>query len=295
MSQLQPFINFLYSGSDTTPLSTILFDLDMIQTIPNGNICKIIDDINTDTGFEFKYYRTMKKYDRHAITTVFDKLTMSQIVDTIVKRYTTSRKRMPASTQIINHTLNNADIITAYVHSHRPLCNNAAIATRNMHDAVLHGMHIKKLKIHDCDIIQDCYIDLCTSLAELDIANRDYDFCLTRYVTTLAPFAKSLKTLYADSSRCIYIDDITLQPCTMIEELHACRNRKITTCAPFAKSLKRLFANGCGMTDAGISMCTMIEELHANSNTDITTCVPFSFIFVSFVQVEPIVNVVIMI
>jgi len=121
--------------------------------------------------------------------------------------------------------------------------------------------------IHCCGIL-DAGLSLCSIICKLN-ADRNSN------ITTCAPFAKSLKILYA-SEHC-GISDTGLSKCIAIKKLCANDNPKITTCKPFARTLVILEAYGdSGICDEGLSRCTTITNLMVANNPRITTCAPFS-------------------
>ena len=117
-------------------------------------------------------------------------------------------------------------------------------------------------------VINDDALQLCTSIEVLYAMDNEN-------ITTCAPFAKTLRTLYA-TSNCGICDD-GLRMCTAITKLDATCNNKITTCAPFAKTLRILILRRwSGVQNKGLELCTAIEELNVSQNEHITSCTPFA-------------------
>jgi len=118
------------------------------------------------------------------------------------------------------------------------------------------------LNIH---IINDKCLNICTNLRILNVSRNTE-------VTTCAPFAKTLRILYANG--CCGICDDGLKLCDAIKELYASDNPNITTLRPFAKKLKKLDAPS-NIDNTSIALCTNLKYLDIYRNYKITTCTPF--------------------
>ena len=224
------------------------------------------------------------------VLSTFDKLMMSNSINSHINADTMQRAQID-NTQLINHTLRENNIISAYAREYKVLHNNKINLTskRNYNydvkitRAILNGMHIKKLILYICDdesvhiSNKKVYTHLRTSIEKLLCADYEYyrKYNATGISHDAQSFAKSLKIVHADTN--YGISDGELGSCTNIEELYADNNGRITTCDPFAKSLKLLVARrSCGITDDGLRTCTHIEHLDASHNSEITTCEPFA-------------------
>jgi len=267
-------VHRLLYAQQIPPLSDILRDLDIVTTVQHDEIEKIQDGC-TDM---------ISEYNAKELATIFDKLAKRTIVNAILKLdIAPINNPVVMRTATINHASFEHTIgdIYARTNMYSPLYyRNVAIwANNKLQDAIRNGLRIQHMMIHDNPITNDT-IECCTSLVDLSIFG-DIP------ITTFAPFAKTLRTLFLDDVH--QICDDTLSPCTNIVNLNVSKNRKITTCAPFAKSLKRLRAemyidddgelideNACAITDISISLCTNIEILYVTNNINITTCAPFA-------------------
>ena len=196
----------------------------------------------------------------------------------------TKIKSNDARTATINYQLNYIQLQHTYVHTnlHNVIYNDTIMIYPKscMRNIIRNGLRVTNMTISSNSAVTDFDIECCTSLTGLII---DSD----TQITTLAPFAKTLRMLSIATNMCL-IDDDALLLCTDLEELDVSGNDKITTCATFAKSLKILHANSCilnhrigwetycGITDDSLKLCTNIEILHATDNLRITTCTPFA-------------------
>jgi len=184
------------------------------------------------------------------VLSIFDMFMMSDIVDMIINMNIRVTMRSPIL--IINHTLSNNDIISACTNGYHVLHNGRICAT-------------------------DQNISNCESLYELTITDTN------KHITTLAPFAKTLKKFTMNYDDKFTDDDLCI--CTSIEEFNIDNhnnpydnnNATITTCKPFAKTLRKLSINACiGIHDSGLHECSAITELNADYNVHITMCDPFA-------------------
>jgi len=124
----------------------------------------------------------------------------------------------------------------------------------------------KTLELVTGEFINDKYLSVCVDLVKLNATNNSY-------ITTCAPFAKTLTILCAAWCN---INDDGLKLCTNIRKLDMSYNNRITTCAPFAKKLKKLNVSYTKIDNIGIALCTNLKILIAVCSPNITTCAPFA-------------------
>jgi len=273
-----------------------------------GNFKQILSDIDVampqfslyhDPRYGHAYRNTLLDNSAH----ILDKLCVhNQLGEllSIMSQYT-----YPYA--IINHTLKEFEVIRAYTYRHSLIHRGAAsvytqdeITAATKNGFIVRKLYIRRqetpLYLHGQNYVQ--YVRRCTNielkrftyLRELHVYDNAHVRIISNdrleqtievlnvsgndTITTCAPFAKSLRALYANRA---CISDNGLSLCTLIELLFANNNSEITTCAPFAKSLRTLFADGrCGISDEGLHLCTSIVILSANNNSAITTCHPFA-------------------
>ena len=121
---------------------------------------KLIADIDIDTpsaSFNIDYEEMIK-----ASLLNYDKLMMVDAVHGLISpniKFTN-----PMTVQIINHNLDNDDIITSYKCGYKTLHNNTITGNYDLPRAVENMMHVKKLMCDHRDEISDDHISLCTSL-----------------------------------------------------------------------------------------------------------------------------------
>jgi len=276
--------HLLYASAELS-LSDILRDLDIVTTVPCDDIEKIVDCDN-DT-INDSCCGIINEHNVKDIVVMLDKLQCTDAVTMLLNfDIVPNTDQNVVRTATINHSLDYEQLPNTYArtnlynalhnHTHTIYPNND---TRN---AITNGLCVANMEITHA--VTDDDIKCCTSLTKVSI-DRDTK------ITTLAPFAKTLRKLsiFSSQNTCLINDD-ALSLCTEIEELYISCNNIITTCTPFAKSLKKLCAiihtnenydtiDGCknrGLTDAGLVLCTNIEILCATDNINITTCAPFA-------------------
>jgi len=110
-------------------------------------------------------YDNVMPHDIVTLLTIYDKLIISTTINSILKLNITLPE--PMSTQIINHTLGNDDIISVYANKYNVLYNGTITATKNLTDATANGLHVQRIIAIECT--QNEYIQSCTSIMELDI------------------------------------------------------------------------------------------------------------------------------
>jgi len=300
-------IQILYADCVLPPICDVLCDLDIVPTaVSSDDIATLVD------------YRTMAdavdditdEHNVRDVLTIFDKLAMSSIVDTVLKWYI--EPTTPSTAVIINHALRHvtykyrsSDVSASstgqsadkppmlYTHSVSALYTKTSAydVLYNHNSLVLMGDIQCSKAIKNGMIIKNArtytqYRACCTSLVKLDVIGN-------KNITSCAPFAETLRELDASNNEC-GINDDGLRLCTKLEKLWVTNNSKVTDCTPFAKSLKVLYAESgwsdcagtnhgiivserCGISDSSLSACTAIEELHAYNNDKITTCAPFAY------------------
>jgi len=291
---------------EPTDLSTLLADIG-ITTCATSTI-DLLEQIIIPKNDLDAHRKQIKKIGTPVILTILDKLAMPSPINAIIKLHIKLDK--PSPVQIINHSLQENEMIAAYADKYNVLYNNhATLVTYDFAKAVKHGLRVKKVgglgkrvcyisNIEErnarynynpkkCRPIKSILRELfcidqqsrtddglsgCTTIEELDVTH-EYE------ITTCAPFATSLRKLIANNNwtDSLQLRDNGLQSCTSITYLSVSGNNNITTCAPFAKSLRELHVrHGGGLCDEGISMCTLIEIFDVASNKYITTCAPFA-------------------
>jgi len=266
-----------------TEFETFMRDVDIdgsddllsdIRDIIYGDPDSIADVLNTATV--------------EPVIMILDKLALRPTIDRVIKL---GIRTTALHHYIINHGLNNKDKISGYSNGYT-LVYNARITTKsnNTSTSTLTPISIPEpfattlhtLSAKCISTISDISLKFCTNIAELNITDNEY-------VTTCAPFAKSLQILHAKLTTSKFMTHIFLQnkynmigddglsSCTTIRELYVDNNKFITTCAPFATSLRKLSAKQTsGIRDDGLRLCNNLMHLIINDNRKITTCAPFA-------------------
>lgn len=152
--------------------------------------------------------------------------------------------------------------------------------------AVDQFVHLRVLNVSQCGMVKD--VSFCGKTLEVLHINgpsgvRD-DSLASLYrlrslhcnhnpaVTTVAPFAQTLRLLSACGSTC-GVSDEGLRDASNIQALYIFENTKVTTVRPFARQLRQLRAYGldCMLGDAGLSDATSLVSLVVS-----TTIRPFA-------------------
>jgi len=268
------------------PILDILRDLDIVTTY-RKNIEGIID--GCDNGTLAQLYKPpshiskifgrlahvigrttdiINAYNIGSILPILDKLMMTHVINAILELYIVPSTKHAMLT--INHTSRD-NIVEIYA------CGSVYNLVYNydmgmcpydrLVAAISRGLIVRNIVVYP--YVKDSYIRSCTSVVRATIY---WEF----KITSFAPFEKSLRDLWIESSK--WVGDDVLRNCTQIEILNARDNRRVTTCKPFANTLIKLVVSGeyCGMCDDGLVTCHNIRELYACDNAKITTCAPFA-------------------
>jgi len=296
--------------ADEIHVRDLLRDLDIVT---------VLDDIIIESMARGTIL--MKNHMVNNCIAIFDKLAARATITDILLS-TDVRPDTCGTTLVIHHDLGGGnDVLALYARTgaYNVLYYDDVrmYEISGLGDAVRNGLRVRNLKITSADNVDMHDIDSCTSLTKLDAEDTRYITCkpfakslrhltathlcnicdnelqcctaietlnasVNRHITSCAPFAQTLHTLYANNElsnhhRTCGISDNSLSSCKFITKLYADDNHKITTCKPFAKSLKVLHAyNFCGINDSGLSSCSLIEELDASDNQKIKTCDSFA-------------------
>jgi len=251
-----------------TDIATVLQDLGVTLV----NDANDINDIKNIILRTHDYIAIIHRIGVVNALSIFDKLGMSHIVNTIIHLRILQDTCMQI--QMIHHRLKMYDIIKAYANNYNVVYNNrlTVIDRAHLQESRLLAKRAMEKGLFVTKIDDNYYYDIlnsCTSLTELD-AHRDYNYIPSSFAT----FAPRLRKLVISRSN---VTEDHMKLCTNIVELHAYCQKKITTCEPFAKTLKILFAGGtCGITDDALNACINLEELYACDNERITSCDPFA-------------------